>query len=71
MATDVTQRDVSIYAGPTGRKVTTSFGQGVPARDVNLDDDVKNPIGSQYTDLATGKIWTKTAAATWTDSSAA
>ena len=71
MATNVTQRDVSIYAGPTGRKVKTAFGNGVPAGDINLDDDVKYPIGSQYTDLDTAKIWTKTAAATWSDSSAA
>ena len=71
MATNVKQRDNSIYKGDVPIKVRTAYGTGVPAGDAELDSDTHYPVGSQYTDLATGKIWTKTASATWTDSSAA
>lgn len=70
--TNYEKRDNSVYGGPTtSGKVQTGFGNGTPVGDADMEDDVAQPIGSQYTDLDDGKIYTKTASATWTDSSAA
>lgn len=52
-------------------KVKDGFGNGTPVGDAVHEDDAKFPIGSRYTDLSSGKIYTKTAASTWTDSSIA
>lgn len=52
-------------------KPRKGFGNGTPILDPIFEDDTQYPIGSEYTDLDDGKIYTKTSAATWVDSSAA
>lgn len=61
----------TVLAGPTGIKVRIGFGNGVPTSDDVLVLDKLYPIGSQYTDLDDGVIYSKTSAATWVNSSTA
>ena len=69
--TNLKFKNVTTLSGPSGVKVTSSFGNGTPVADAVMENDTQFPIGCDYTDLSTSKIYTKTAAATWTDSSAA
>lgn len=41
-------------------------GTGIPAGDTTLANNTEYPVGSTYTNLTTGKLYTKTAPGTWT-----
>lgn len=47
--------------GGRGFKVKDGFGNGSPVADPIFEDDIKYPVGSRYTDLDDGTIYTKTA----------
>lgn len=60
--TNYKDRDNSIYNGPANSgKVRTGFGNGTPVADAVFTDDANYPVGSQYTDLDDGTIYTKSA----------
>ena len=69
--TNYIDRDNGLFSGPkSSGKIRTGFGNGTPVADAVFTDDEAFPIGSQYTDLDDGAIFTKvTAGDNWTENS--